>query len=274
MMVGEIYLPVERLVTYYGSEHSGVNLPFNFQLIESVWHARAIADAVNRYEGLLPAHGWPNWVLGNHDNPRIITRIGKDQARIAAMLLLTLRGTPTLYYGDEIGMHNVPIPPDCVQDPFEKNVPGLGHGRDPERTPMQWTAERNAGFTTGTPWLPLADDISTINVNAAREGTNSLLALYRRLIELRRREPSLAVGGYKSMPAEGDLLVYQRDATGGSPMLVALNFGASATKFSNDALSGKIVLSTCLNRENQIVDRTIELQPQEGIIIELRNRTT
>ncbi len=123
MMVGEIYLPLERLVTYYGAQGSGVHLPFNFHLIELPWHARAIDDAVRRYEAILPSYGWPNWVLGNHDNPRIASRIGRAQARVAMMLLLTLRGTPTIYYGDEIGMQNVPIPPDRVQDPFEKNVP-------------------------------------------------------------------------------------------------------------------------------------------------------
>ncbi len=128
MMVGEIYLPLERLVTYYGAQGTGVHLPFNFQLIELAWHARALADAIDRYEAILPSYGWPNWVLGNHDNSRIASRIGSAQARVAAMLLLTLRGTPTLYYGDEIAMHNVPIPPDRVQDPFEKNVPGLGIG--------------------------------------------------------------------------------------------------------------------------------------------------
>jgi len=80
------------------------------------------------------------------------------------MLLLTLRGTPTMYYGDEIGMRDVPIAPDQVQDPFEKNVPGLGLGRDPVRTPMQWSDVESAGFTSGTSWLPLADDFKTINV--------------------------------------------------------------------------------------------------------------
>ena len=110
-----------------------MHLPFNFQLIELPWHARAIwptrSTATKRR---FRSYGWPNWVLGNHDNPRIASRIGPDQAATSPpMLLLTLRGTPTLYYGDEIGMHNVPIPPDRVQDPFEKNVPGLGLGRDP-----------------------------------------------------------------------------------------------------------------------------------------------
>ena len=106
----------------------------------------------------MPAGAWPNWVLGNHDRPRVASRVGQDQARVAAMLLLTLRGTPTLYYGDEIGMHQVAIAPDQVRDPFEKNVPGIGVGRDGCRTPMQWDATPNAGFSTAQPWLPLADD--------------------------------------------------------------------------------------------------------------------
>ena len=101
---------------------------------------------------------WPNWVLGNHDRPRVASRVGHDQARVAAMLLLTLRGTPTLYYGDEIGMRQVAISPDQVRDPFEKNVPDIGVGRDGCRTPMQWDATRYAGFSTSAPWLPVADD--------------------------------------------------------------------------------------------------------------------
>src|SRR5690606_17789642 len=113
------------LVTYYGVDGAGVHLPFNFQLVTMAWDASVVKHAVDAYEAALPPDGWPNWVLGNHDNHRIASRIGEAQARVAAMLLLTLRGTPTLYYGDEIGMADVPIPPDRVQDPYEKNVPGL-----------------------------------------------------------------------------------------------------------------------------------------------------
>src|ERR1700749_4853968 len=102
--------------------------------------------------------------MGNHNNPRIASRVGREQARVAAMMLLTLRGTPTLYYGDEIGMHDGDIPPALVRDPAEKNQPGLGLGRDPERTPMQWDASPQAGFTKGIPWLPIAADANEINV--------------------------------------------------------------------------------------------------------------
>jgi alpha-glucosidase len=109
VLIGEIYLPLDRLMAYYGANLDGVQLPFNFQLLQSAWEARAIAALIDRYEDALPQGGWPNWVLGNHDNPRIASRVGAPQARVAAMLLLTLRGTPTMYYGDELGMANVSI---------------------------------------------------------------------------------------------------------------------------------------------------------------------
>ena len=107
VLIGETYLPFERLVTYYGRDLRGAHLPFNFALIDTAWNAPALAAAICEYEAALPAGAWPNWVLGNHDKPRIASRVGAAQARVAAMLLLTLRGTPTLYYGDEIGMADV-----------------------------------------------------------------------------------------------------------------------------------------------------------------------
>ncbi len=149
VLIGEIYLPVERLVAYYGPDLTGADLPFNFQLIQTPWRAEAVAELVARYEAALPPGGWPNWVLGNHDQPRIAARVGEAQARIAAMLLLTLRGTPTLYYGDEIGLGHVPIPPGRAQDPWERNEPG--HGRDPERTPMQWDDGRTPASPRPSP---------------------------------------------------------------------------------------------------------------------------
>src|SRR5919198_758685 len=194
LLMGELYLPIERLVAYYGMNGAGVHLPFNFHLILVPWNARQIEALIAAYEAALPPDGWPNWVLGNHDQHRLARRIGSAQARVAAMLLLTLRGTPTLYYGDEIGMPDAVIPPRLVQDPWEKNVPGLGLGRDPERTPMQWDSSPNAGFTTGTPWLPIAADYQTVNVAVERDDPASMLTLYRRLIALRRATPALAVG--------------------------------------------------------------------------------
>src|ERR1700754_2107852 len=186
VLIGEIYLPLQRLVAYYGNDLAGAQMPFNFALLSTLWSARSVEKIIAEYEAALPQGAWPNWVLGNHDRPRVASRVGRDQARVAAMLLLTLRGTPTLYYGDEIGMVDVPIPHQRVQDPFEKNVPGMGLGRDPCRTPMQWNGTSNAGFSVADPWLPISDDYQVVNVQAADDDPTSILTLNRKLIELRR----------------------------------------------------------------------------------------
>jgi alpha-glucosidase len=280
MLVGEIYLPVERLVMYYGEGGQGVHMPFNFQLITMPWRAQTISDAIRHYEASLPNYGWPNWVLGNHDNPRIASRVGRPQARVAAMMLLTLRGTPTMYYGDEVGMCDVPIPKDRVQDPFEKNVPGMGLGRDPERTPMQWDASPGAGFTKPgvEPWLPVADDFNECSVEAQRDTRDSFLALYRALIALRRKEPALHIGGYEPVATPGDvgeLIAYVRhDGRGERRFLVVLNLSDRPQTFtpadeSTLSLAGRVVLSTQLDRAGEAVARRAALRANEGVVIEL-----
>ena len=271
MLVGEIYLPLERLMAYYGASGEGAHLPFNFQLLRLPWDAKGVATVVERYEAMLPSYAWPNWVLGNHDKPRIATRVGAAQARVAALLLLTLRGTPTMYYGDEIGMHDVAIAPNQVRDPFEKNVPGLGLGRDPVRTPMQWTGGHCAGFTTGAPWLPLADDCKTINVATLRDQAKSILTLYHRLIELRRAEPALSVGEFASLPVVDNVMAYVRKA-GERRLLIVLNFVPQARSFDLSTLDAQAVLllSTHLDRNQEQLGGEIQLRSDEGVIIELR----
>ena len=217
-------------------------MPFNFALLSTPWRARDIAKLVDDYEAALPPGGWPNWVLGNHDRPRIAGRVGREQARLAAMLLLTLRGTPTIYYADELGIPQVPIPPDRVRDPFERNVPGIGCGRDGARTPMQWDATPHAGFSTAEPWLPVDADFATDNVERERADPASIYNLYRRLIAVRRRSPSLVVGGYRPMEAGGDLLLYVREHES-ERTLVGLNLGRDTTvvAFPDRQLRGRIV---------------------------------
>jgi alpha-glucosidase len=272
VLIGEIYLPVERLVQYYGTDLTGTHLPFNFQLIFAKWDARHLARLITEYETALPKGAWPNWVLGNHDQHRIASRVGPAQARVAAMLLLTLRGTPTIYYGDEIGMHDVAIPPERVQDPFEKNVPGKGLGRDPERTPMQWSSEENSGFTAGKPWLPIAEDFHEVNVDTERNDPRSILTLYRRLIELRRGEPALEVGGFEPLEAEGDMLAYiRRTSTDEREFLIALNLGSQpqVLRRYTDTSEGTIELSTHLDRSGERVQGDFQLRPDEGLLIRL-----
>ena len=273
LLIGELYLPIDRLMAYYGEGGTGVHLPTNMHLIPAPWNARSVAPLIERYEAALPDGAWPNWVLGNHDRSRIISRVGGPQARVAAMLLLTLRGTPTIYYGDEIGMHDVPIPPDRVQDPWEKNVPDKGLGRDPERTPMQWTPEANAGFCPEDtqPWLPIPRDHDRINVAAEQGEPASTLTLHRRLLALRRATPALAAGSYAPIPTTGDALAYIREAEG-RRYLVALNLGHAPhnpTPQEGPPGRGRIVLSTHLDREGEETHGLPSLRPDEGVILEL-----
>jgi alpha-glucosidase len=266
VMIGEAYLPIDRLMAYYGADLSGFQLPFNFHLIFTPWQPVAIASLIDAYEAALPQDGWPNWVLGNHDRSRVASRLGTAQARVAAMLLLTLRGTPTIYQGEEIGMTDVPIPPERVQDPWERNVPGLGLGRDPERTPMQWDATAHAGFSVAEPWLPVAADHAAVNVAAQAADPRSILSLYRALIRLRRAEPALSIGTYRPVSADETVLAYERRHDG-RRLLVALNMGGAAGTLRH-LRSGRILLSTFLDRSSEQVHDALELRPNEGCIID------
>jgi glycosidase len=245
VLIGEIYLPVDRLMHYYGRERPGVHLPFNFQLIDMPWDARTLAAAITDYEAALPLAGWPNWVLGNHDRPRVATRLGQAQARVASVLLLTLRGTPTLYYGDELGLTDVMIESSQVRDPRELREPGLALGRDPVRTPMPWDGSDNAGFSTAKPWLPLHADWRTRNVARMTEDPQSILTLYRRLLALRRDCPALLIGDFVLVNVEDELLVYERRHES-ERLMVALNLGERLHRLQlpDWARGGRLLLST------------------------------
>ena len=268
LIIGEIYLPIERLVTYYGPNGHGAHLPFNFQLVTKPWDARIIASTIDRYEAALPPHAWPNWVLGNHDRPRIATRVGREQCRVAAMALLTLRGTPTMYYGDELGMQNVYIRSDQLVDPPGIEI-GIEHSRDPERTPMQWDNGPNAGFTTAKePWLPVSADYKYTNVAFQTDDPLSTLNLYHRLIELRRAEPALSVGSYTGIPAEGDIVTYIREHED-SRLFVALNFGASPAEVDFDGYAGTVVISTYHDRAGEEAVGPLHVRANEGVVVRL-----
>lgn len=266
VLIGEIYLPPEKLVSYYGRDLSGAHLPFNFSLISTPWDARAIAQLVETYEAALPPGGWPNWVLGNHDRRRVASRVGRDQARVAAMLLLMLRGTPTLYYGDELGMEQVDIPPDRVRDPFEKNMPGIGVGRDGCRTPMQWDASPRSGFSGADPWLPLSPNASRENVTIESLDGISMLGLYRALIVLRIARPELAAGTYARVAVTDRLLAFERKYAG-QRLLIVLNFRAEPASIALTN-KGQILLSTFMDRQSEAVDGELTLRGAEGIILD------
>ncbi len=271
VLIGEIYLPLTQLVTYYGpdpntTELRGADMPFNFHLIQTAWKADDIARLIRNYESLLPPGAWPNWVLGNHDQPRLATRVGEAQARVAAMLLLTLRGTPTLYYGDELALLNGLISPDKVQDPAEKNQPGIGMGRDPERTPMPWDSTRNAGFTTGTPWLPLSPNAAQAAVSVQIAAPRSVLSLYQQLLALRRRHQALHLGDIAEVKAVDGVLSYQR-AAGEQRFHILLNLTDDVRH--TQAPQGRILVTTILDGAGEKVGGDFVLEAGEGVVLEL-----
>jgi oligo-1,6-glucosidase/alpha-glucosidase len=264
LLVGEIVLPVDELMTYYGRERPGVHLPFNFQLVEARWDAAVLRKLIADYEAALPPGGWPNWVIASHDYPRIAAKLGEQQARVAAMLLLTLRGTPTLYQGDELGIGKVEVPLNRIRDPKELREAGIGLGRDPSRTPMAWDTSPNAGFSKVEPWLPLHQDWLTRNVEAQELDPSSMLSLYRGVLQLRRREAALAIGSIRLVDAEPDLLAYER-RHGETRLLVALNLSGEPRRLElPPGTVARTLLSTMAQRPFDGA-----LKPNEGLILEI-----
>ena len=187
------------------------------------------------------------------------------------MLLLTLRGTPTLYYGDELGMPDAIVPPNLAQDPLEKQQPGQGLGRDPERSPMPWDASANAGFSSGQPWLPLVADWRGLSVESELKDPDSLISLHRRLLALRRAAPAIAVGSYTGLPSPGPVLAYTRALAGQPTFLVALNLSDAPAEFSPDGveITGTIAIGTNRARDGERTVRPIRLAAHEGIVVRL-----
>ncbi len=256
---------------YYGDRLDGMQIPFNFALTMLPWDAKTLQSFIDAYDKAVPQGGQPNYVLANHDRSRIASRLGMAQARVAAILLLTLRGTPTLYYGDEIGMTDVEIEPEQYRDPQGIN---LGISRDPQRTPMQWDATPNAGFSTGYPWLPVAPDYAANNVEAEQNQPDSMLALYRRLIAVRRANPALVSGSYRSLDSEADdCFVYLREA-GGQRFCIALNLGERIRSLALRGLGqGRIVVSTHMDRGDIVDLASLHLRENEGVVIQLSSST-
>ncbi len=281
MMVGEIYLPNDELVKYYGTKQMDgsfdeCHLPFNFQLIRAPWESQTIQKAVEDYYASLPEGGWPNWVLGNHDQHRIASRLGHDQARIANMLLLTLWGTPTSYYGEEIGMENVEIPIEFIQDPPAVNQPEIAHivGRDPERTPMQWDDLPNSGFTEPgvIPWLPISKDYMKRNVRIQQSDPTSMLNLYKALTELRMLESALSVGNYETVNVNSaSIMAYRRFLDGKGNFLILLNFSNQydTVDLMGIATKAKIEVSTTMLRSGLVDLSNLTLGPNEGLLLRI-----
>jgi alpha-glucosidase len=271
-MVGEVYLfEPERVATYYGNGDDELPLAFNFSFLWCPWDAAAFRAQVDVMEAVLPAAAQPTYVLSNHDVPRHRARFddprrGEARARLAAMLLLTLRGTPFLYYGEEIGMRDGVIPEERVCDPVGKRFPAIG--RDPARTPMQWSAVPGAGFTAAADtWLPIAPDFETVNVARQAADPRSLLSFYRRLIWYRKDSAVLRQGSYRPLDGPPDTFVFVREHEG-QQLLVALNFAdeGRTVRLPDPA---RLELSTDDDRQVGAMTGNLDLAPNEGAIAAL-----
>jgi alpha-glucosidase len=251
--------------SYYGAALDELHLPFNFRLMHLPWNSPSIRTVVEDTERVIPAGAWPCWVLGNHDEPRLASRIGQERARCATMLLLTLRGTPVLYYGDELAMRDVPVPPERVRDPWEKRIPGNGYGRDPQRSPMRWNSRPNAGFCPPgiEPWLPIGHGG---NVAAQLRDPHSMLSLTRSLIQARRSRRELALGTYHTVTS-GSCYAYLRELDGARSLIV-MNLSDSAITADLDLGSARVLAAT--HETNAIINtRHLTLRANQGIVAAL-----
>jgi alpha-glucosidase len=269
---GEVQGKIDRIGHFYGNDRPRLHLPLNFALLDTPWDALSVQGTIDAYLKAIPDRAWPDWVVGGHDKRRVASRIGPAQARILAMLLLTLRGTPFFFAGDEIGMTDVSIPPECVQDVFEQRVPGYGLNRDPERSPMRWDDSANGGFTSGRPWLPMGHDVGERNVARLQQDPRSVLWLYRSLIRLRKQEKALAAGSYVPMRSRNDVLIFKR-SYGDTELLVALNFSHDPRKLPFDP-TADLLISTHLDREPGVVQSSLILRGDEGVILRLSEQRT
>jgi len=271
--VGETFLSTrEKIIRYSGDDtlHAAFNFEFTWSKFDPAQYSRYILD----WESLYASHGiWPNYVLGNHDVPRIAARHAKseDDARLKVLmaLLLTLRGTPFLYYGEEIGMRDISLKRKEILDPPGRRFWPFYKGRDGCRSPMQWDDSTCAGFSTAKSWLPVHSNYKTRNVTAQQTAPDSLLQFTRRLIQARRAHPALVRGDFQLLDERPrDALVYLR-ATAEQKILVALNFKNKPVKIKLPQQYEKQAWEPLLSTSRIIpaAEDVLELAPYEVLLM-------
>lgn len=272
-MVGEAYASLETVMEYYGTNNSEFNFPFNFFLLENTnWTGIEVSRIVSSWLNNMPEDAWPNWVLGNHDNPRIANKVGVHLARAVNTLLLTLPGTPTTYYGEELLMTNVYIPPDRRHDEFQH--------RDEERTPMQWNTSVYAGFSTVEPWLPVPDNYTSYNVETEMSEESSMLKLYKQLIKLRSSNSAFQYTNYSLVLNTTDVYAYHRyHESSADEFIVAVNFAKKDVSVNLEMISKsfqdpQIELSTNQNTVGPVNLTEIDLGAGEAVVIKGSSQST
>ncbi len=264
LLLGETNVDtLENLASYYGSGDDELHIGFNFPFIEAPFEAGPLSDIVERTLALLPSGAWPVWTGSNHDVSRLATRWCDGdpvKVRLALLMLLTLRGTPVLYQGDEIGLTDGVFHKEELLDPVGLRFWPHYPGRDPERTPMPWDAGPNAGFTPAgvTPWLPLAD--TPLNVADQRAEPGSVLHLVRDVVALRRGSPDLLAGDYDRLPAPDGTWVFRR----GAATVVALNLSAADHEVALPPGAHAVAAATRRDREGSLHRRRARAGPVGG----------
>jgi alpha-glucosidase len=276
MAVGEIYTTPpgspSLAASYLGNGKNALHLAFNFSMVFRVWNARTYLSGIKEWLNSIPKSGWPCFVFSNHDLHRSINRLGTgihkvEKAKVLAVLLLTVKGTPFIYYGEEIGMPNIRIPKKEIKDPIGKKYWPIYSGRDGSRAPMRWNNYTCAGFTEGTPWLPLGPEIGKINVRSQSRDTQSIFQVYKNVIEIRNRYPALQMGKWKqAFASRSGILAYYR-LFKNQKILVILNFTNSNRKIEKMSKGHwKLLFST--HRETWMkADNQFELLEFEAIVL-------
>jgi alpha-glucosidase len=270
---GNVLLPA----TYCG-RNDELHLAFNFMFLFSPWKAERFFQIVKDFESALGDDNWPNYTLSNHDFPRHITRYEKgehtlDRARLAACMMLTLRGTPFLYYGEEIGMKRQKVPFSKIQDPVGKRYWPFHPGRDPERIPMPWDGSETTGFTTGKPWLPLYAEANTINVDAQKQNPDSLFFTYKKLLQIRKDRKSLRKGKLKILLSADKQALYYRRRDGKEETYIFLNFSSKPVSVSyprkwslNEILFSSKNRDASFELDKELDTGDLVLLPNEAVI--------
>ncbi|PKO15439.1 MAG: hypothetical protein CVU39_11030 [Chloroflexi bacterium HGW-Chloroflexi-10] len=273
--VGETFMGTpERAAIYSGSQ--ALHATFDFSFLHNRYSAGAFNRSIHQWENLLSERAWPNYVLNNHDVPRSATRYTRNEAderlKVLAGMMLTLRGTPYLYYGEEIGMRDITLKNRAmVQDPVGKHYWPFYKGRDGCRSPMQWQPDTNGGFTSGTPWLPQHANVLTRNVAAQETQQDALLPLYRSLLRVRKNSSALQGGFYQPLTFDPRrMLAYLRQDSE-QTVLVALNFSRRKVKlFLSTSLARtdwQFLYSTHRSECPKIHQRAIQLEPFEVLLL-------
>lgn len=268
VMLGEVYLSAEQLTAY---QSAGAHLLLSTSMLQITFEAAHVRNMVDLLEARTAVGGWPARSSGNHDIGRVANRVGVANARLAAMLHLSVRGTPTIYYGEELGLEKFDVPVDRIQDPSGKDNPKFG--RDGYRAPMPWDDSPQGGFSSVEPWLPMDELSLSRHVEAQLEDPGSVLNFYRELLRFRNSQPLLQLGDYAPVDAPPPVFAFTRgDRERG--LLVVLNMGdADVTlnlrEYWRGPTGAQVLFSTVFRQDNACTD-TLVLGPREGLVAQLR----